>query len=251
MLSVERKNAILEILKRDGRIVAPELSEELGVSIDTIRRDLRDLAAEERLQRVHGGALPISPARNTFTERQRNLTPQKVAIAARAAQMVEKGMVVVIGGGSTNVLVAEHLPQTLRAVVITHSPHVAVALAEHPNIEVILIGGRLFQYTMVTVGAETVEAFERIHADLCLLGVCSVHPEVGISNIHYEETQVQRAMIASAGEVVALASSEKLNTAAPFVAAPLSELNTIITDTGATEEDLAPYRRVGIEVYQV
>jgi DeoR/GlpR family transcriptional regulator of sugar metabolism len=128
---------------------------------------------------------------------------------------------------------------------------VAVALAEHPNMEVILTGGKLFKYTMVTVGVETVEAFQRVRADLCFLGVCSLHPEVGISNVHYEESQVQRAMIANAGEVAALASSEKLGTASPFILGPLTDLNLMITDKVPGDEILAPYKALGIEVIQV
>jgi DeoR/GlpR family transcriptional regulator of sugar metabolism len=251
MLSAERRTYILDILKRDGRVEVPQLSDELGVSIDTIRRDLRDLAAEGLLQRVHGGALPTSPAITSYADRQRNLTPQKVSIAAQAAQLVKNGMVVVMGGGITNVQTAERFPSDLHATIITHNPPVAVALAEHPHIEVILVGGRLFKYTMVTVGADTVQAFQRLRADLCLLGVCSLHPDVGISNIHYEEGLVQRAMIACSGEVVALASSEKLGTASPFVIGPLSDLNLIITDHGITEDGLAPYEAMGIEVIQV
>jgi DeoR/GlpR family transcriptional regulator of sugar metabolism len=226
------------------------LSVELGVSIDTIRRDLRDLAAEGRLQRVHGGALPASPAGTSFTDRQRHLTAEKISVAQRAAQLVRNGMVIVMGGGITNVQTAQHFSYDLNATVITHNPPVAVALAEHNNIEVILVGGKLFKYTMVTVGAETVDAFHRIRADLCFLGVCSLHPEVGISNIHYEEALIQRAMIDCAGEVVALASSEKLGTAAPFVIGPLSELNIIVTDHGISEEALAPYKAFDIEVIQ-
>ena len=251
MLSVERRTYISNVLKRDGRVEVPMLSEELGVSIDTIRRDLRDMAAEGLLQRVHGGALPTSPAITSYADRERNLTPQKVSIAAQAAQLVKNGMVVVMGGGITNVRTAERFPSDLHATVITHNPPVAVALAEHPNIEVILVGGRLFKYTMVTVGADTVEAFQRVRADLCLLGVCSLHPEVGISNIHYEEVLVQRALIACSGEVVALASSEKLGTASPYVIGPLTDLNLIITDHGISEEGLAPYKALGIEVIQV
>ncbi|RPI30913.1 MAG: DeoR/GlpR transcriptional regulator [Chloroflexota bacterium] len=251
MLSAERRNYILDVLKREGRVLAPALSEELGVSIDTIRRDLRDLAAEGHLQRVHGGALPSSPANTSYTDRRRNLTPAKVSIAARAAQMVQNGMVISMGGGITNVQTAEHFPRELHATVITHNPPVAVALAEHPNIEVILVGGRLFKYTMVTVGSEAVEAFRRVRADLCLLGVCSLHPEMGISNIHYEESLVQQTMIGCAGEVWALASSEKLGTAAPFVIGPIHDLNLIITDQGVSDEGLAPYRAAGIEIVQV
>lgn len=251
MLSVERRNHILEILKRDGRVVAQTLSEELQVSIDTIRRDLRDLAASGQLQRVHGGALPVSPAATSYSYRQQNLTQAKISIAARAAQLVEDGMVVAIGGGTTNVQTVQHFPRDLRATVITHNPPVAMALADYPNIEVILVGGRLFKYTMVTVGAETVAAFGRVRADLCFLGVLSLHPEVGITNIHYEETEVQRALVACAGEVVGLASSEKFGTAAPFVIGPLSDLNTIITDDGIEEAALRPYRDLNIEIIQV
>ncbi|HVN53546.1 MAG TPA: DeoR/GlpR family DNA-binding transcription regulator [Anaerolineaceae bacterium] len=251
MLSAERRNYILDILKREGRVVIPALSEELGVSIDTIRRDLRDLAAEGYLQRVHGGALPTSPATTSYLDRQQHVTPEKISIAKIAAGLVQNGMVVTMGGGITNVETAERFPPDLKATVITHNPPVAVALAKHPTIEVVLVGGKLYKYSMVTVGADTVEAFRQVRADLCLLGVCSLHPEVGISNIHYEEVQVQRAMIAGAGEVVALASSEKLGKAAPFVIGPLSELNQIITDCGISAEALEPYRAIGIEILQV
>lgn len=160
-------------------------------------------------------------------------------------------MMIAMGGGSTNAQAAQHFPADLRATVITHSPPVAMALAEHPNVEVILVGGRLFKYTMVTVGAETVQAFQRVRADLCFLGVCSLHPEVGVSNLHYEEVLVQRAMIACAADVVALACSEKLGTATPFVIGPLTDLNLLITDLGISDEALAPYKSLGIEVLQV
>jgi len=250
MLAAERRETILSILKRDGRVVVPVLSETLDVSIDTIRRDLRDLAAEGRLARVHGGALPVSPAATSYSERQRHLTPEKISVASRAAQLARDGMVIVMGGGITNVQVAEHFPLDLHATVITHSPPITTALAEHDNVEVILVGGRLFKYTMVTIGAETVDAFRQVHADLCYLGVCSLHPEVGITNVHYEETLVQRALVACAGEVVAPASSEKLGTASPYVIGPLSDLNVIVTDQGASEEMLQKYRNVGIEIVQ-
>lgn len=250
MLTAERRDFILNVLKREGRVVVPDLSEALGVSIDTIRRDLRELAAEGRLTRVHGGALPVSPAATSYTDRLRHLTPEKISIASRAAQLVLDGMVIVMGGGSTNVQIAERFPTHLHATVITHSPPITNALSQHPNIEVILVGGRLYKYTMVTIGAETVDAFKQIRADLCFLGVCSLHPEMGITNIHYEETQVQRALIACAGEVVAPASSEKLGTAGPYVVGPLRELNLIVTDQNATEDTLSAYRSLGIEIVQ-
>src|SRR5512140_2433498 len=114
MLTAERRQYILDVLKREGRIIALDLSETLGVSIDTIRRDLRDLAVDGKLQRVHGGALPASPATSRYIDRQRNLTPEKISIGARAAQLVQDGMVIVMGGGITNVQTAEHLPHDLQ-----------------------------------------------------------------------------------------------------------------------------------------
>lgn len=250
MLTAERRKYILNLLKQDGRVVVQDLSEALGVSIDTIRRDLRDLAAEGRLTRVHGGALPSSPAATSYSDRQRHITAEKISIAGRAAQLARDGMVVVMGGGITNVQIAERFPRDLHATVITHNPPIAGVLGEHPHVEVILAGGRLFKYTMVTVGAETVEAFKQVRADLCYLGVCSLHPEVGITNVHYEETLVQRALVACAGEVVAPATSDKLGTAAPYVIGPLRELNTIVTDRNAGEDALRAYRDLGIEIIQ-
>ncbi|MFZ6030421.1 MAG: DeoR/GlpR family DNA-binding transcription regulator [Chloroflexota bacterium] len=250
MLAAERRNLILQALKRDGRVLIPALSAELGVSIDTVRRDLRDLAEAGALQRVHGGALPLSPSTTSFADRQRHLSAEKISIAARAAQLARNGMVISMGGGTTNVQVALHFRRDLQATVITHSPHVAIALADHPQVEVILAGGKLFKYTMVTVGSETLTAFQQVRADLCFLGVCSLHPEAGISNLHYEEVQVQRVLIANAAEVVALAASETLGTAAPFILGPITDLNAMITDKGAGKEALTPYRKLGIEIYQ-
>ena len=251
MLTAERRKYILNTLKREGRVVASDLSEKLDVSIDTVRRDLRELAAAGSLIRVHGGALPTSPAATSYIERRAHLTAEKKTIARRAAQLAQNGMVIVMGGGITNVQIAAQFPPDLKATVITHSPPITNELSGHPGVDVILVGGKLFKYTMVTVGAETVEAFKQIKADLCFLGVCSLHPDAGVTNVHYEETLVQRAMVACSGEVIAPASSEKLGTASSYVIGPLSILNTIVTDQNAAQETIKLYRSFGIETLQV
>ncbi|HZF84825.1 MAG TPA: DeoR/GlpR family DNA-binding transcription regulator, partial [Burkholderiaceae bacterium] len=170
MLTRQRQQHILDALRRDGQVVAKALSESLGLSEDTIRRDLRELAAQGRLQRVHGGALPVAPAEADFAGRQRLAPQEKVAIGRAAAAMVQPGQVVFVDGGTTAVQLARHLPPALRATVVTHSPSVAVELVEHPGVEVILIGGRLFKHSVVAVGAAAVEAIARIHADLYFMG---------------------------------------------------------------------------------
>jgi DeoR/GlpR family transcriptional regulator of sugar metabolism len=100
------------------------------------------------------------------------------------------------------------------------------------------------------VGAATVEALNMIRADMCLIGVCSLHPEIGISVPDLEEAHIKRTMIANSAEVVALASTEKLGTAAPYVVAPIGELTHLVTDQEAPEALLRPYRARGITIIQ-
>jgi len=248
MLAAERKKFILGVLKSEGRVLATELSARLGISEDTIRRDLRDLADEGLLQRVHGGALPRSPAAVSYADRQHQLSHGKIAIARRAAGLIRDGMVVFLGGGTTNTRLAASLSPDLRATILTHNPAAAIALAEHPNVDVILIGGHLLKTMLVTVGVDAVENIQRMRADLCMLGVCSLHPEAGISIPILEEAYVQRAMIASSAEVVALASAEKLGTAASFIVGPIRDVNIIVTEPSVPDEVLEPYRELGIEI---
>src|ERR1700733_3152657 len=181
MLTQERKAHIRAVLRRDGRVVAKTLSQEFALSEDTIRRDLRELAAEGLLQRVHGGALPASPAMADFPARQAVATGSKRAIARAAADMVRAGQVVFLDGGTTTVEVARALSPTLEATVVTHSPSVAVELAAHQSVEVELIGGRLFKHSVVAVGAAAIEAIMRVRADIYFMGVTGVHPDVGLT----------------------------------------------------------------------
>ncbi|HNJ42795.1 MAG TPA: DeoR family transcriptional regulator, partial [Acidobacteriota bacterium] len=139
----------------------------------------------------------------------------------------------------------------LRGTVITNSPPHATALAEHPHLQVILIGGGLLKESLVTIGAGTVEAIRQIRADICFLGVCCVHHEAGITIPNLEESYVKRAMIAASAEVVALASTEKLETVATFAVAPLSELTHLVTESTAPEAVLQRYQQLGIKTMLV
>jgi DeoR/GlpR family transcriptional regulator of sugar metabolism len=250
MLTEERRRSILQKLQREGKVYATELSKALQVSEDTIRRDLRELDAAGVLQRVHGGALPRSPTTASFTERQQQAPEVKAALAQAAIRFIRQDQVVILDGGTTLLHVAQLLPANLRATVITHSPPIALALAEHPTVEVILIGGKLNKHALATVGVATVEAFRSIRADLCLLGIASLHPEVGISVLDLEEASVKRAMLAGAAEVVAVTSAEKLGTAAPYIVGPLSDLTHLVTERAVPAEVLAPYREKGVTIVQ-
>jgi DeoR/GlpR family transcriptional regulator of sugar metabolism len=248
MLSVERKQLILETLRREGKVLSSELVSQLNVSEDTIRRDLRDLAESGLLMRVHGGALPVSGQALTYTARQSQAQTAKVAIGRAAAGLVRSGQVVLLDGGTTTLQVAHYFPIDLYATVITNSPPIAVALAEHPHIETILLGGRLLKNSLVAVGAATVDALRSIRADLFLLGVRSLHPEVGIGVLDLEESYVKRAMMNSAAEVVALASKEKLGTAAPYIVGAIGQLTHIVTEKTVSDKVLEPYEAAGITI---
>ena len=178
MLTTQRKLHILKLLKRDGQIIAKDLSLELELSEDTIRRDLRELAQEGLLQRVHGGALPASPAIADFAARESIATVAKIAIGRAAADMIQPGNVVIVDGGTTAVQLVRHLAANLEATIVTHSPTIAVELVHHPGIEVILIGGKLFKHSVVAVGAAAIEAIARIRADLYFMGATGIHSEL-------------------------------------------------------------------------
>jgi DeoR/GlpR family transcriptional regulator of sugar metabolism len=230
MLTSQRKQTILQWLAQDGQVLAAPLAANFGVSEDTIRRDLRELAAEGLLQRVHGGALPASSAVASFSQRSTLESSGKRAIGIAAASMIAPGQIVIIDGGTTSAELVKHIPRTLSATVVTHSPTVAVALVDHPSIDVIMIGGRLYKHSIVNVGAAAIEAMSHINADIYFMGVTGVHPTAGLSTGDLEEAYVKRALAARAAETVVLASMDKLNAASAYSIGDVTLAQTIVVE---------------------
>jgi DeoR/GlpR family transcriptional regulator of sugar metabolism len=248
LLPEERRRLILERLTTEGRVFASDLCGFLRVSEDTVRRDLRELDEAGLLRRVHGGALPRAQASLNHRARAGLHQPEKQVLAPLAAQLFRSGQVIFIDGGTTTLEVARILPKELRATVITVSPLVALALAEHPGLEVRLVGGRLHPEALSIVGAETVEALRQVRADVCLLGVCSLHAEAGVTTTYAEEAAIKRAMVQGSAETVAVVTAEKLGTLAPFVVAPAERLGTLVTEASAPESVLAPFRKLNLRI---
>ncbi|CAG4888575.1 DeoR/GlpR family DNA-binding transcription regulator [Paraburkholderia saeva] len=248
MLTSQRKQLILDMLAREGQVVARTLSAAFGVSEDTVRRDLRELAGDGRLQRVHGGALPSSPAAVDFAGRQGIESTAKAAIGRAAAQMIAPGQIAIVDGGTTAVQLARHLPRDLRATIVTHSPSVAVELAQHAALEVILIGGRLFRHSMVAVGAAALEALGHIRADVYFMGVTGVHPEAGFSTGDLEEAYMKRALAAHAAETIVLASAEKLNAASAYMIAEITAASTVVVEEDTPAALTAPLEALGVTI---
>jgi DeoR/GlpR family transcriptional regulator of sugar metabolism len=231
MLSAERKELLLDRLRRDGTIVAKELASELGLSEDTLRRDLRELAAAGLCQRVYGGALPVSAALADYATRTDVAPDSKRRVATRAAALITPGSTVILDGGTTTLAVVRALPAGLGATVITHSPTIAAALLDHATIQVFLIGGMLFKHSAVTCGAAAVEAAARVSADVFLLGVTGVHATAGLTTGDPDEAAMKRALAARAADTYVLASAEKIGTASRFTVLPLADVTGIVTDT--------------------
>jgi DeoR/GlpR family transcriptional regulator of sugar metabolism len=246
MLTAERRQAILTRLERDGKVVASELVAALGVSEDTVRRDLRELAAGGHVLRVHGGALPPPPAAASFAQRLSVAPEAKAHLAEAALPLLDGANVLVLDGGTTTLELARRLPPERACTVLTNSPPVAAALASHPRADVVLIGGRLLKDSQVTVGAAAIDALRQVRADACVLGVCSLHPELGVSATDHDEAHVKRAMVAASAEVIALATADKLRTAGPWVVAPLADVTHLVTDAGADLTDA--YAAAGVSV---
>ena len=239
---------MLAVLERDGKLVASRLVDELGVSEDTVRRDLRDLAARGLVQRVHGGALPPAPQPGSFAARRETSTEEKAAIARAVADVVADARVLLIDGSTTNLAVARLLPGTRVGTVLTNSPPIAAALADHPTVEVVVIGGRLDKRAQVTVGASAVDMIRSVRADACLLGVCALHPEVGLTTDDLDEAEVKRAMVRASGEVIAPATSDKLRAASAYLVAPVQEVTHLVAEPDAPDDLLDPYRALGLSV---
>jgi DeoR/GlpR family transcriptional regulator of sugar metabolism len=247
-LKGERQRLILEELASSGRVVAAELEERLGVSAYTVRRDLDELAGAGRLQRVHGGGLARSPVATTYEGRREQGVAGKREAARAAARLLVPGQVAILDGGSTALALAHAIPDNFGGTFVTHSPPVAEALGRRDGLEVVLIGGSLDPRAMVTVGAQTIEAYRRVTADICFLGVWSLHAEHGISSGYYEEAEVRRVLVQRADRVVGLASREKLGTVAPFTIAPATALTHIATEPGVPGDVLQPFDDLGIHL---
>jgi DeoR/GlpR family transcriptional regulator of sugar metabolism len=248
VLKQERHGKILEILERDGRVVATKLPGVLGVSGYTVRRDLEELAATGRLQRVHGGALARSTVPRTYEARRVEAVAGKIATARAAATLLEPDQVAILDGGSTALHLVDAIPIGHTGTFVTHSPPVAEALGRRGGFDVVVVGGSLEPRAMVAVGARTLETFRGVSADICFLGIWSLHAERGISTGYHEEAEVRRVLVERADRVVALASREKLGTVAPFTIAPATALTHLATEPAVPADVLEPFADLGIQI---
>lgn len=245
----ERQHVILDRLAARGRVLAADLAREFGTSEDTIRRDMRELAAAGLCRRVYGGALPLSPASRTIREREREAPARKAALGAAAAGLVAAGQTVLIDAGSTNAAIARALPPGLGLTVVTNAPAIAAELAGRPGTEVVLLGGRLDPDAGACLGARAVRDVALMRPDLCFLGACAVDSGAGVAAFGFEEAEFKRAAVAASAAVAVAVTNEKLGTAAPHVVAAAAEVAHLVAEADADPARLAGFDRAVTRIH--
>ena len=233
LLPEERQASIKQRLLAGERMLAATLAEEFHVSEDTARRDLRELAQAGVCRRVYGGALPISPASSPAAVRNVQDQARKRALGDAAAALFRAGQIVIIDAGSTNLQVAEAIPETLDLTVVTNAPRIAAALTGRDKIELICIGGRVSHRGGGASGAQALRDLQRLRADLCVLGACAADPSTGVTAFDAEEAVFKRTMVERSDQTIMALTNEKLATAAPFGIASLDEIDAIVVEHDA------------------
>lgn len=221
MLTEERHDWIRSELSAKGKVVSADLADRFGVSEDTVRRDLRELAKAGFCRRVYGGALLPAPDLGPITERRSDQVEDKRALADIAAALVVDKQTVFVDAGSTNIAIVQALPWGLSATIITNAPEVAIALRDHQKIKTILLGGEFNPFMGACLGGQTIREAQRIHADMLILGTCGVDPQVGVTALDNDEAELKRCLVEQSRTLVVAVTTDKLGTVAPYdVAGP-------------------------------
>jgi DeoR/GlpR family transcriptional regulator of sugar metabolism len=246
LLLQERHALILAQLSADGRVIAAQLAQALNVTEDTIRRDLRDLAAAGLCQKVYGGAVRIaaSPETGTLVQRATRQPADKSRLAAMASTLIKAGSVVFLDAGSSNLAVAEALPQ-VPLTVITNAPLIAARLLDRPQLELIQIGGRIKPGIGASVGASALREIELIRPDLYFIGACGVDLQAGVTAVDFEEAEFKRRVAALSKATAVVATADKLGVVAPFLVLPIAQLTHLVVPAQVNEQLVGDYAAAG------
>jgi DeoR/GlpR family transcriptional regulator of sugar metabolism len=247
MLKKERQSFILRQVNLHNKVLSSDLSQEMKVSEDTIRRDLNELSEDGKVIKVHGGALSKSFHLSLKFNNVYSLDEKKT-IAHKASQLIKDGMFVMTTGGTTIIELAKALPPELTATFITVSLPVAYEYIHHPNIEVIFIGDKISKSAQISIGGEAISKIRQIKTDICFLGTNAIDISNGLTDSDWEVVQVKKAMIESSEKVVSLTISEKLNTSQRIKICEINDIDVLITELDNSHDIMKPYHNAGIEI---
>jgi DeoR/GlpR family transcriptional regulator of sugar metabolism len=242
MLKEERHKIILREINLHNKVLTTDLSEQLVVSEDTIRRDLIELSDQGLVLKVHGGAMTKTFHYPFNGQNAVYALEAKQVIADKVAGLLKDDMMVLMEGGTTIMEIAKKIPAGLKATFFTVSPQVALALAEHEEIEVITIGGRLAKNANIHTGASVINELADLRVDLCIVGTNGISVKDGLTDSDWEVVQVIKAMLRTAKKTAVVTIAEKLDTTQKIRIADLNSIDYIITELPAENPVLSTYR---------
>jgi len=248
MLKTHRQAFIVHQVNLHNKVLLTELTSQIHVSDDTIRRDLHELAESGKVIKVHGGALSPSFHNGNAVTKDIYAFSQKKIIAKKAASLIKDGMFILTGGGTTIIELARSLPLSLRPTFISGSIPTLAEYVVHPSIEVIVIGDKISKDSKITVGSDAIARIRELKVDLCILGVSAINLENGVSDKDWEVVQIKKAMLESARKLICLTISEKINSRQPFQVCDIKQIDTLITELPPDHPSLTPYAKMGITV---
>ncbi|MFC4722631.1 DeoR/GlpR family DNA-binding transcription regulator [Geojedonia litorea] len=248
MKKKERQKIIIDEVSINRKVSSSFLSEKLNVSEDTIRRDIHELHGKGLLTKVHGGAISTIQKLYHYNEDVIYNRENKIRIAQKAISLIRDGMVIIMSGGTTNLMLAKLFPKELKATIYTYSLPIAMQLIEHPLIETIFIGGKIHRNSMVTIGIDVIQYLSNIRADICFMGVSGISIEQGITDEGYEVSLIKKAMINSSDHIVYLATSNKLNLRHRYDVCNINEIDMVVTNLDSTDPALEDYQKAGLNL---
>jgi DeoR/GlpR family transcriptional regulator of sugar metabolism len=247
MLKIERQKAILNQLQLEKKLTTLELATLFNVSEDTIRRDLNELKKSGQINKVYGAAFLSDEQQDiTITNPQILKYKEKEVVAQKALQHIKEGQVIIMSGGTTNLVLARMLPRNLNATIYTYSLPIAMELAKLPNIELMFIGGKIQKNAMVTVGIDVLQYLSGISADICFMGVSSINVKNGLTEKGYEVSMIKKEMMKSSDTTICLLTSDKLNKKMTYSVCSLQEIDFIISDINSDHPYFEDYKKLGV-----
>lgn len=254
----QRAELILQELLRIGKVDVDRLAKQLNVSPSTIRRALRDLEQEGLLRRTHGGAVSVEPAlyepfRNvsSFSEQEQKYTAEKRRIGLTAAQMIVDGEIVAIGAGTTTTQVARSLRHRKNITVVTNALNAAMELSHRHDLKVFVSGGFLSAEWFALVGPAAAQSVSEFFVDKVFIGVDGVHAANGLTTNYPDQAAIHRQMLKQARQRIVVADHRKLGVTGASLIWPSTEIDWLITDKGAKESQLAPFKEKGVKIKKV
>jgi DeoR/GlpR family transcriptional regulator of sugar metabolism len=247
-LPTSRREVIADRLDAGLSVIASELAEEFQISEDAIRRDLRALAAEGRCKRVYGGALPLSSASGSLTERVPIQPREKILLAQTGARLIQPRGLIFLDGGSTNLSLVAELPENKFLTVATNSVPVANAVLNRKGFRLLMVGGAVEAELAACVDAEAVLAVQKMNIDHCFLGTCAVSSQLGLGGFNPADTLFKRVLLSRSQKVTALVTLDKLETRAPHVIGPLELVHELVVPHDTPSHLLATLGKAGTTV---